>query len=105
MNCLLLLLLLLLRLLTLFHCALLPPVLLLALHTANVAVQIFCALKEYAKEIGSAYIETSSKDNINVHKAFEYIARMPWRPLSHGLCILGIWSPICVLHTKDYVCV
>ena len=29
----------------------------------------------YAKEIGSAYIETSSKDNVNVHKAFEYIVR------------------------------
>eukprot|EP00668_Euglena_longa_P023932 GGOE01029878.1.p1 GENE.GGOE01029878.1~~GGOE01029878.1.p1 ORF type:complete len:219 (+),score=39.08 GGOE01029878.1:36-659(+) len=30
---------------------------------------------DFAKQIGSAYIETSSKDNVNVHNAFEYIAR------------------------------
>ena len=31
-------------------------------------------MQEFAKKIGSAYIETSSKDNVNVHQAFEYIA-------------------------------
>jgi len=30
---------------------------------------------ELAKQIGSAYIETSSMDNVNVYAAFEYIAR------------------------------
>eukprot|EP01004_Peranema_trichophorum_P007651 NODE_6427_length_886_cov_43.467890_g5834_i0.p1 GENE.NODE_6427_length_886_cov_43.467890_g5834_i0~~NODE_6427_length_886_cov_43.467890_g5834_i0.p1 ORF type:complete len:205 (+),score=31.34 NODE_6427_length_886_cov_43.467890_g5834_i0:57-671(+) len=30
---------------------------------------------EYAKHIGSAYIETSAKDNANVRQAFEFISR------------------------------